>query len=266
MNIPKDGPGSSASGPQTQDDAVVAARTDEVPVSERQAAAFSPERALAAAVAGLHEPVAPAPSTLTLSMPSFSSVQHAAPPVSVDEHVDNPLARLAEIVSQAPAQVAPVVSDAASFAQPPMPPMVEPQAFAPLPPPVMPQVALAAEDKPLAPIAEPSKRQFSLFRRKRQEKGAPTVAELQEAQQKKGFFSRRASRKAAANYEYSKVTARDRRYVRRRRRVWFEELLGWIFVPLILIGLYYAALGVLMLMGTTPETIINGLKAIRGHF
>ena len=58
---------------------------------------------------------------------------------------------------------------------------------------------------------------------------------------------------------------REERWERRRRRVWFEELLGWILVPLIVISLYYIVVAVLGALGTSPSAIINGLSAITSN-
>ena len=55
---------------------------------------------------------------------------------------------------------------------------------------------------------------------------------------------------------------REQRWERRRRRLWLEELLGWILVPLIVIGTYLFVDMVLNALGTSPSAIINGLGAI----
>ncbi|MEN3930734.1 hypothetical protein WJT86_06620 [Microvirga sp. W0021] len=95
---------------------------------------------------------------------------------------------------------------------------------------------------------------------------APQVAEKPA---KKSFWEKRKEKKLANKAlqdSFKHRTAKEKRWLRRRRRVWFEELLGWIFVPLILIGIYYAALGIIALMGTTPEALISGFKLILSHF
>lgn len=62
-----------------------------------------------------------------------------------------------------------------------------------------------------------------------------------------------------------KKTWREQRWDRRRRRVHLEELLGWIFVPLILVGVYFGAQGILTAMGTDLDSLIQGVKtAISG--
>jgi hypothetical protein len=59
-----------------------------------------------------------------------------------------------------------------------------------------------------------------------------------------------------------KKTWREERWERRRRRIWFEELLGWILVPLIVVGLYYVAVATLAALGTSPAAIMDGINAI----
>ncbi len=86
---------------------------------------------------------------------------------------------------------------------------------------------------------------------------------------KRGFFSKKkAARNKQNKYDQKNLprTSREKRVARRRRRLWFEELLGWIFVPIILLGLYWAALGIIALAGTTPEALISGFKLIMSHF
>jgi hypothetical protein len=57
-------------------------------------------------------------------------------------------------------------------------------------------------------------------------------------------------------------TWREKRWERRRRRIWFEELLGWILVPVIVLGLYWAVVSVLALFGTTPGAVIDGAQIL----
>jgi hypothetical protein len=60
----------------------------------------------------------------------------------------------------------------------------------------------------------------------------------------------------------AKLSWREKRYRRRRRRVWFEEILGWILVPAILIGCYWALNVGLGALGTSPAAIMEGIEAI----
>jgi hypothetical protein len=55
---------------------------------------------------------------------------------------------------------------------------------------------------------------------------------------------------------------REQRWERRRRRLWLEELLGWILVPLIVIGACLFVDMALSALGTSPSAIINGLGTI----
>jgi hypothetical protein len=59
-------------------------------------------------------------------------------------------------------------------------------------------------------------------------------------------------------------TWREQRWERRRRRIWFEEALGWILVPLIFVATYWAVDGILTGLGTSPAAIMNGISAIMG--
>jgi hypothetical protein len=59
---------------------------------------------------------------------------------------------------------------------------------------------------------------------------------------------------------------REERELRRRRRVWLEELMGWILVPIILVGGYWLVVGGLDALGTSPSAIISGLSAITSAF
>jgi hypothetical protein len=60
----------------------------------------------------------------------------------------------------------------------------------------------------------------------------------------------------------AKLTWREKRYKRRRRRVWFEEILGWILVPIILIGCYWMLNIGLKAIGTSPTAVIEGIEAV----
>lgn len=59
-----------------------------------------------------------------------------------------------------------------------------------------------------------------------------------------------------------KLSWREKRARRRRRRVWFEEILGWILVPVILFSCYWLLKAGLGAMGTSPQALIDGFKAI----
>ena len=55
---------------------------------------------------------------------------------------------------------------------------------------------------------------------------------------------------------------REQRWERRRRRRYHEELLGWILVPLIVFGIYWAVDSTLGAMGTSPAALVQGVQAI----
>ena len=64
----------------------------------------------------------------------------------------------------------------------------------------------------------------------------------------------------------AKISWREKRYRRRRRRVWFEEILGWILVPVIVIACYWLLDMSLNAVGTSPAAIMDGVKAIIDSF
>jgi hypothetical protein len=87
------------------------------------------------------------------------------------------------------------------------------------------------------------------------------------------FRRSRAERRARAQAEAATVqprrqalTAKERRWERRRKRYIAEEILGWILVPIILVAIYFLALWILDLFGTTPETLIEGIQTIWHQF
>jgi hypothetical protein len=63
-----------------------------------------------------------------------------------------------------------------------------------------------------------------------------------------------------------KKSWREQRWERRRRRVWLEEALGWVLVPVIVIGGYLFIDMVLNALGTSPTAIFNGLATISSSF
>lgn len=60
----------------------------------------------------------------------------------------------------------------------------------------------------------------------------------------------------------AKLSWREQRRARRRRRVWFEEILGWILVPIIVVGCYWLVELTLNALGTSVSAIIDGLRMI----
>lgn len=61
-----------------------------------------------------------------------------------------------------------------------------------------------------------------------------------------------------------RLTWREKRWERRRRRRVLEEALGWVLVPVILIGGYWLVAALLDMLGTSPSAIIDGIQAVIG--
>lgn len=55
---------------------------------------------------------------------------------------------------------------------------------------------------------------------------------------------------------------REQRWERRRKRRFFEEILGWLLVPTILFGCYWAVEATLGALGTSPAALIQGIQTI----
>jgi hypothetical protein len=70
---------------------------------------------------------------------------------------------------------------------------------------------------------------------------------------------------AAPDIVPAKLSWREQRRSRRRRRVWFEEVLAWILVPVIVIGTYWLVNGMLAAAGTSFSAIFNGLTTITSN-
>jgi hypothetical protein len=59
-----------------------------------------------------------------------------------------------------------------------------------------------------------------------------------------------------------KLTWREKRWQRRRRRKLFEEILGWILVPIILVALFWAVRAGLNAAGTSPTAVVQAIKTL----
>lgn len=59
-----------------------------------------------------------------------------------------------------------------------------------------------------------------------------------------------------------KLSWREKRWERRRRRRRTEELLGWIFVPLIVLACYWLVVTILDGLGTSPSAIVAGIRQV----
>jgi len=67
---------------------------------------------------------------------------------------------------------------------------------------------------------------------------------------------------AAPTIAKAKPTWREQRRIRRRRRVWFEEILAWVLVPVILFSCYWAVEMGLRALGTSTSAVFDGLHSI----
>jgi len=59
-----------------------------------------------------------------------------------------------------------------------------------------------------------------------------------------------------------KLSWREKRWQRRRRRRLFEEILGWILVPVICVALYWGVRAGLNAAGTSPTAVIQAIKTL----
>ena len=66
----------------------------------------------------------------------------------------------------------------------------------------------------------------------------------------------------AAPAQPARLTWREQRWERRRRRRLGEEVVGWILVPLILIAAYGFLKVILGALGTSPGAVFDGIKGI----
>ena len=55
---------------------------------------------------------------------------------------------------------------------------------------------------------------------------------------------------------------REQRWERRRRRRLYEEILGWLLVPAIVLGCYWAVDAMLGALGTSPAALVQGIQTI----
>lgn len=62
----------------------------------------------------------------------------------------------------------------------------------------------------------------------------------------------------------AKRSWRERRWARRRQRRRIEEALGWVLVPLILVGCYWVTKATLNAFGTSPTAVLQALRITSG--
>ncbi len=60
-----------------------------------------------------------------------------------------------------------------------------------------------------------------------------------------------------------KLTRREQRRLRRRRRRQGEEILGWILVPLIVVGIYWGVTAGFEVLGTSPGQLWDQLMQVK---
>lgn len=60
-----------------------------------------------------------------------------------------------------------------------------------------------------------------------------------------------------------KLTAREQRRLRRKRRRQGEEILGWILVPVIVVGIYWGVTAGLDVLGTSPGQLWDQLMQVK---
>ena len=65
----------------------------------------------------------------------------------------------------------------------------------------------------------------------------------------------------AQKRERAKVSWREQRWERRRKRRFAEEVLGWILVPIIVLSGYWAVKSGLTALGTSPSALIQNVKS-----
>jgi hypothetical protein len=66
----------------------------------------------------------------------------------------------------------------------------------------------------------------------------------------------------ATSVPVTRKSWREQRWERRRRRRLHEELLGWLLVPTIVFGCYWAVDAMLGALGTSPAALIQGIQTI----
>jgi hypothetical protein len=117
-------------------------------------------------------------------------------------------------------------------------------------------LALAPEERPAAPPGKPARRLRRSWSRLRFRVGG-SLGKATTATATPAFVE---EEERPARPPKHKKSWREQRWERRRRRRLFEEVLGWILVPLILIAGYWGVKSGLAALGTTPTALIEGIK------
>jgi hypothetical protein len=120
-------------------------------------------------------------------------------------------------------------------------------------------LTLVPEERPAAPPGKPARRLRRSWGRMRFRVGG-SLGEATTAPAVPAFVEGEAEAPAARPQKHKK-SWREQRWERRRRRRLFEEVLGWIVVPIIVIAVYWGVKSGLAALGTTPTALIQGIKA-----
>ena len=119
-------------------------------------------------------------------------------------------------------------------------------------------LALAPDERPAAPPGKPAAKLRRSWSRMRFRVGG-SLGEATSAAAVPAVAVDPVEEQPARPQKYKKGW-REQRWERRRRRRFFEEVLGWILVPLILLAVYWGVKSGLNALGTTPTALIEGLK------
>jgi hypothetical protein len=211
----------------------------------------APEIAVASPVHGMHsgQPDAAAPSVTPYEAQSAPMVANAVP---TPEYRDEANRDDLQYAAYEPVAAPHASGDTTAYVPVDPLPRARPEAYA------------AAGDHEDAQFDEPLRKPgfmagavagFAAFRRSRAERRAlahETALQSGDA--------------ATPHLNQQRLTAKEQRWERRRKRHLFEEILGWILVPIILVAIYFFALWILDLFGTTPDALIEGMQTIWSRF
>jgi hypothetical protein len=119
-------------------------------------------------------------------------------------------------------------------------------------------LALAPDERPAAPPGQPAAKLRRSWSRMRFRVGG-SLGPATSAAAVPSLADAEAEAQPARPQRHKKGW-REQRWERRRRRRFFEEVLGWILVPLILVAVYWGVKSGLNALGTTPTALIEGFK------
>jgi hypothetical protein len=137
---------------------------------------------------------------------------------------------------------------------------IEDRQLDPAPAPIAPAPPVLAPPPRPAPPRKPTWRER--WRRRRQEGAESAPDQGMAAGMGEKLVDAAPAQAAPAPVAPHKLTWREKRWQRRRRRKVFEEVLGWILVPIILVALYWAVKGGLNAAGTSPSAVVQAIKTL----